>query len=173
LAREEGNGLLNVAQSWDEHFEQVGAVLRSADGHREQIDGFLRDFVRPHGLERPAAPLALGAIERTALIEKEPEIKRGPVRWAVGATASALGRVHLVRERLRARVVRWRRRRRRRKIRMERGKGARSRKAASAAKPAKGMRDGKPPKVGRATKPHKAERAAEKRAKAERAGKPG
>jgi hypothetical protein len=56
LAREEGAGLLNVADSWTDHFEQLGAALRSADGHREQIDSFLRAFIRPQGLEQPAAP---------------------------------------------------------------------------------------------------------------------
>jgi hypothetical protein len=105
LAREEGSGLLNVAQSWDEHFDQLGAAVRSPDGHRKQIDSFLRAFIRPQGLERPAAPLALDAIARTALCEKEPVIHGGAVRWIVGATAGALGRMHLVLRRLRLRAA--------------------------------------------------------------------
>lgn len=172
LARNEGNGLLNVARSWDEHLAQLGAALRSADGHREQIDGFLKDFVRPHGLERPAAPLALDAVTRTAVREKEPVTQGGPVRWAVGATASALGRIHVVRERLRTRVLRWRRRRHRKRARMERRKHGRPRKTVRA-KLAKAMRAGKSPEAEQAARQIKAERAAAKRAKAERAGKPG
>lgn len=165
LAREEGNGLLNVAQSWDEHFDQLGAALRSADGHREQIEGFLRAFIRPHGLEQPAAPLALDAIERAALSEKEPVTQGGPVRWTVGATASALGRLHLVRERLRPRALRrrmqrWRRKMRRTRVRMQRRDRATQSKAVRRAKPTKEMRAKKPGKDGRAVKPRKEGRGA-------------
>jgi hypothetical protein len=169
LAREEGTSLLNVAESWDEHFTQLGTALRSADGHREQIDGFLRAFIRPHGLETPAAPLALDAITRTALREKQPVTKGGPVRWAVGAAASALGRVHQVRDRLRKRMLRWRKRRQRKRIRMESGK---SRRKGARAKPVKGMPAEKAPEAERAARLHKAERAAEKRAR-DRSAKPG
>jgi hypothetical protein len=153
LAREEGNGLLNVAHSWDEHFDQLGSALRAADGHRERIDGFLEAFVRPHGLDRPAAPLAVDAIVRTALGEKEPASEGGPVRWVVGATASALGRVHLVRKRLRPhamrkRVGRWRKERRRRRARTQRDR-KRDRAAARVAKPGKPAKPPKPAKNGR------------------------
>lgn len=173
LSRDGEGGLLNVAHSWDEHLGQLGAALRSADGHREQIDGFLRSFVRPHGLKTPAAPLALDAIARTALTEKEPIAPRGPVRWVVGATASALGRVHLARERVQKRVQRWRRRRRRKRARLERAErsGRKAVKGGSAAKGAKPAKPGKPGKPAKPAKPDKAARAAEKAARvAEKAG---
>jgi hypothetical protein len=93
LARS-GSGLLNVAQSWDEHFDQLGAAMRSPNGHREQIDSFLRAFIRPQGLDRPAAPLTVEAIERTATLEKEPRPKRSIGRAIVGAWAGALGAWH-------------------------------------------------------------------------------
>jgi hypothetical protein len=163
LAREEGGGLLNVANSWSEHFEQVGAALRSADGHREQIDNFLRAFIRPQGLERPAAPLALDAIARAAALEKQPVTEGGPVRWAVGVTASALGRMHLALSQLhprelRRRAQRWRRKWRRRRARLQRQE-ARGAKAA---------------KDGRVTPQSKLERAAQKQeARARKAGKGG
>jgi hypothetical protein len=153
LARDDGEGLLNVAHSWDEHLDQLGSAVRSADGHRERIDGFLRAFIRPHGLEQPAAPLAIEAVERTALGEKEPVHQGGPVRWAVGAIASALGRLHLLRERLRPRALRRQIvRRRRRRARMKR-KLSRERHLAGGAKPAKEVRARKQPKDARAHKP--------------------
>jgi hypothetical protein len=176
LARDSGGGLLNVARSWDEHFEQLGAALRSADGQREQIEGFLRAFVRPHGLDRAAAPLALDAIVETALKEKEPVIERGPGRWIVGVTAGALGRLHLLLKDLRPHSLRRRMaRRRKRRAQLERQR-AHQGKEALGAKAAKGEWTGKPPKAARGANPRKAQRAAEKaervkkRAKAERAG---
>jgi hypothetical protein len=154
LAREEGNGLLNVAHSWDEHFDQLGAALRGADGHRERIDGFLEAFVRPHRLERPAAPLAVDAIVRTALGEKEPASEGGPVGWVVGATASALGRVHLALKRLRPhamrrRMLKWRKERRRRRASTQRDRKRSDRAAARVAKPGKPAKPPKPDKNGR------------------------
>jgi hypothetical protein len=100
LARDGGAGLLNVAHSWEEHLAQLADTIRSPNGAREQIDSFLRAFVRPHGLETPAAPLALEAVERVAEGDKEAVRRGGPVRALVGATASTLGRVHRTRKRL-------------------------------------------------------------------------
>jgi hypothetical protein len=171
LAREDGDGLLNVAESWQEHFAQLGAALRSPDRHREQIEGFLKGFVRPHGIDRPAAPLALDAITRTALDEKEPVTKRGPARWVVGAVASALGLMHAELQRLRKRVLRWRRKRsRRRERRIQRHEHRHlDRKAARSAQRAKVAKPDKPGREERVKA--KAERAAEKRLRAaERAG---
>jgi hypothetical protein len=127
LAREEGGGLLNVARSWDEHFDQLGSALRSADEHRGRIEDFLTAFVRPHGLDRPAAPLALDEVERAAALQKEAVTERGPLRRLVGAAASGAGRVHVLlqglrREVMRKRVQRWRKRR----ARLERSRAGRT-----------------------------------------------
>jgi hypothetical protein len=190
LAREGGGGLLNVARSWDEHFSQLGGALRSVDDHRERIDDFLRTFVRPQGLERPAAPLALDAIVETALKEKEPVTEGGATRWIVGTAARALGRVHLLAEELRPQSIRRRRHRRRKRRAHEarqrggQGKGAPSREAAKAERAAvkaeraaaKAERGAKPPKAPQAKKPEKADRGtakadrARERAEADRAG---
>jgi hypothetical protein len=155
LAPEGGHGLLNVAESWDEHLEQLRAALRSPDGHRERIDEFLRAFIRPHGLDQPAAPLAIGAIERAALAEKEPVREGGLLRWAVGATASALGRLHFLREWLRPRAVRRRMLRRRRKRARAQRKLAGQRHGARAVEPANDPQAKKQRKDGRARKPGK------------------
>lgn len=155
LARDGGGGLLNVARSWDEHFRQLGGAVRSPDGHRDRIDGFLRTFVRPHGLDRPAAPLAIDAIVETAQKEKEPVREAGALRWLVGTTARALGRLHRLLGDLRPESLR-RRLNRRRKLRAQ----------------AERRRDRRP-KPSEAAKAAKAERAAIKAeraaAKAERA----
>jgi hypothetical protein len=94
LARDEEGGVLSVAESWAQHFEQLGASLRSAGDQRTRIDDFLVAFVRPHGLDRPAAPFALDAIAAAAVAEKEPLSAGGLGRRLVGAWAVALGRWH-------------------------------------------------------------------------------
>lgn len=163
LAREEGTGLLNVADSWTDHFDQLGAALRSSDGHREQIDNFLRAFIRPQGLEQPAAPLALDAIVRAAAREKQPVSEGGPVRWAVGVTASGLGRMHQALSRLHPRELRRWTQRRRRKLRRRRARLQRQE-----------ARGAKPDKEGRVTHQTKLERAAQKQqARAKRTVKGG
>jgi Sulfotransferase family len=55
-------GLLHVGRTWDEHAAQLEASLRGEgdDGRNER---FLRRFVRPLGLDRPATPLVADAIE--------------------------------------------------------------------------------------------------------------
>ena len=55
-------GLLHVGRTWDEHAAQLEASLRGegGDGRNER---FLRRFVRPLGLGRPATPLLADAIE--------------------------------------------------------------------------------------------------------------
>jgi hypothetical protein len=137
LARDNGDGLLNVAESWAEHFEQLGAALRAPERHRERIERFVRAFIRPHGLDRPAAPIAIEAVEQAAAEPKEPRAEGGLLRWLVGAVASGLGRLHLALERLRpGNVKRRRARRRRRRERMKR-KQARQRQRKETKKAAK------------------------------------
>lgn len=130
LARDNGDGLLNVAESWAEHFEQLGAVLRAPDRHRDRIERFLRSFIRPHGLDRPAAPIAIGAVERAVDEPKEPADEGGLLSWLVGAIARGLGRLHQLHERLRPRNLRRRlAKRRRRRARMKREATRRQRRA--------------------------------------------
>ena len=58
--------LLHVAGGWDEHLRQLARVLERPDEGRERIDGFVRRFVRPRGLETPAAVHAVEAVEHAA-----------------------------------------------------------------------------------------------------------
>lgn len=59
-----GGGLLEVAHTLDEHGEQLQKGLAAADGDRNRR--FLEEFVRPHGLDTPATPRLVDAIERLA-----------------------------------------------------------------------------------------------------------
>ena len=63
LLLKRSHGFLRVGHSLDEHLE----LLADAVAHgAERDDAFLRAFVRPFGLDRPAAPLVADAVERLA-----------------------------------------------------------------------------------------------------------
>ena len=70
-------GLLHVGRTWEEHAAQLEASLRGEgdDGRNER---FLRRFVRPLGLDRPATDLVADAIEELGA-RPAPLPDRGPV----------------------------------------------------------------------------------------------
>ena len=58
-------GLLHVSRGLEEHAEELGRILFDGlDSQRESREQFIREFIRPHGIERPCAPIAVDAIER-------------------------------------------------------------------------------------------------------------
>jgi hypothetical protein len=60
-------GLPVLARSLDEHLGQLAETLAGNDhGAAERNRRFVSEFVRPHGLDRPATPLVVDAIERVA-----------------------------------------------------------------------------------------------------------
>jgi len=62
----ENGGFLRVASTLDTHVDQLAAALRDPDGARRELARFVSAFVRPHGIDRPAMPLLVEAIERFA-----------------------------------------------------------------------------------------------------------
>jgi hypothetical protein len=58
-----GGGLLNVAQDYSEHLTQLDAVLAHP---QEGVKPFVREFVRPHGLDRAATPIFVEGVETMA-----------------------------------------------------------------------------------------------------------
>jgi hypothetical protein len=59
----EAGGCLLLATTMDDHLVQLSDVLENGDRHRAEIERFLVDFLRPHGLDTPATPLVADAIE--------------------------------------------------------------------------------------------------------------
>ena len=68
----ENGGALIVARSLEEHLGQLRGLLAgesAGEGWREE---FLHGFVRPHGLDRPVAPMLVEDLERFVGVAREP-----------------------------------------------------------------------------------------------------
>ncbi len=70
LAR--NGGLVEVGETLGEHLRQLAGELDNPGTRREQSLSFVQSFVRPHGLERPATPIMVEAIEALKKIGKRP-----------------------------------------------------------------------------------------------------
>lgn len=73
-------GLLHVAASLDEHVAQLGGLLSGSTTRGERSQAFVTAFVRPFGLDVPAAPRFVDALEAEA---------RRPAPLPVGDTVGA------------------------------------------------------------------------------------
>jgi hypothetical protein len=70
----EGGGLLRLADDFDTHVRQLAQAIDDPEGTRRQVEGFVRAFTRPHGLDVKATPLIADAIERLgAMPRRVPE----------------------------------------------------------------------------------------------------
>jgi hypothetical protein len=70
-------GLLTLAGHLDDHVAQLARSFVSADADRARVREFIRLFVRPHGLDQPATPRVVDAIEAQA--ERRPAPRRLPL----------------------------------------------------------------------------------------------
>ena len=93
-----GGGLLNVSRDFDEHLRQLDAVLANPP---QTVKPFVREFVRPHGLEKPATPIFVEHVEAMSGLTAAP-LRPDPwkpvLSWAL---------TRIARARDRERVERW------------------------------------------------------------------
>ena len=61
-----GGGAVLTGRTWDQHLEQLARTLERPADSALRLQAFVERFVRPHGLDRPAAPLFADAVERAA-----------------------------------------------------------------------------------------------------------
>jgi hypothetical protein len=59
----ENGGFLHLGATLEQHFDQLAAVLEHGDEHAARTRRFIGSFVRPLGLDRPAAPILADAFE--------------------------------------------------------------------------------------------------------------
>ena len=71
LLRENG-GFVRDAGNLDEHVAQLRDALADRGSYEGEIESFVSSFVRPHGIDRPAAPLVADAIEAVAAVRPRP-----------------------------------------------------------------------------------------------------
>ncbi len=87
-------GLLTTASTLEEHIEQLSHLVIGDTEKENTIKAFVKEFVRPHGLDVPATPLVIDAIENllyvpTSVAEK---VEAGyPVR-ALGLPLAVIAR---------------------------------------------------------------------------------
>jgi len=78
-----GGGLVTVGNGFEEHFAQLASAIAVPAGERKP---FVRDFVRPLGLDRPATPVFVNAVEAMQGMHVEP-LRADPLapvwRWAL------------------------------------------------------------------------------------------
>jgi len=82
---EVGGGLLQLADSMDEHLDQLAAALAAGPDDGGASRGFLEAFVRPHGLDVPAARVFADVVEQLAA--------RGTPHRQPGAATHAVDRL--------------------------------------------------------------------------------
>lgn len=86
----EHGGIVTMAGNVEEHVQHVAAALGDDPAVRERCRRFVESFVRPRGVDRPAAPIMAEEIERVAQIRKRPRrtpLWHHPLRWALRAAA--------------------------------------------------------------------------------------
>jgi hypothetical protein len=88
----ENGGFLHVGRAGGEHVAQLAAVIERRDEHADRTRRFVESFVRPHGLDRPAAPIFADAVEELARISLAPAQRAaGDLALQLGLTPLAVG----------------------------------------------------------------------------------
>ena len=81
------SGLVRAAASLDEHVAKLSAALAGEGGVAERDRAFVGSFIRPLGLDRPAAPVFARTVETLASL---PRPDAAPEAWTVRAARTAL-----------------------------------------------------------------------------------
>jgi hypothetical protein len=85
----ENGGCVRIASTLAEHVAQLGERLRDPEAARAETQRFVASFVRPHGLDRPATPIVVEAIERLAATPAP--VPQAVPAWAVALRPMVLG----------------------------------------------------------------------------------
>jgi hypothetical protein len=67
-------GLLQLADTLDEHVPQLARSFDSTDSDRARVRAFIASFVRPYGLGEPATPRVVQAIEEQAAVRPASQV---------------------------------------------------------------------------------------------------
>ena len=75
---EVAGGLLQVAETFEQHHEQLSDLLAGRGPGADRIDAFLEVFIRPRGRAVPATPIVADVVERLAA---QPTTASTPALW--------------------------------------------------------------------------------------------
>lgn len=73
----ENGGFLRVASTVEAHLTQLAEVLLRPDAVQDELERFVRGFIRPRGIDTPAMPMLCDALERAVVLR--PIARREPV----------------------------------------------------------------------------------------------
>jgi FkbM family methyltransferase len=76
--RQVSGGLLHLAGNFDEHLEQLDAAIRAPQSDDGRGRRFVEAFVRPYGIDVPATPKLVEALERLA---QSPALRHADAPW--------------------------------------------------------------------------------------------
>jgi hypothetical protein len=88
----ENGGVVSMGESFEEHVRQLAAAPGQEPETLARSRRFLSTFVRPRGLDAPAAAVMVDEIERVGAIRKRPYHAPAwhyPVRWGLGVAVRA------------------------------------------------------------------------------------
>jgi hypothetical protein len=93
-----GGGMLRASTTFEEHHLQLAESLGSAPDAPGTNRQFVREFIRPHGLDRPATPVVCDALDGIPALPRPPP-ERTPwhlllLRWATYPVFLVLWRVY-------------------------------------------------------------------------------
>jgi hypothetical protein len=98
----ENGGFLRIAPTIDAHVLQLSDCLRNPAQARSEVERFAASFIRPHGIERPATPIFVDAIERLAAMPRResqvPSVWAPAVRPAILAASALAATVDWLRD---------------------------------------------------------------------------
>lgn len=78
---EVGGGLLTASRTLEENERQLSSIL-AGDAANAYNESFVEEFLRPHGLDRPATPIFVDELERVAAVAPGPRRRLTPL-WAL------------------------------------------------------------------------------------------
>jgi hypothetical protein len=88
-------GLATIARDLDEHRRQLSEVLRQPQAPSVRSRAFAEQFLRPHGIDQPVAPVLATEVERAASVRRRPQpstpLWHRPLRWALLASLRRKG----------------------------------------------------------------------------------
>ena len=88
--------LLTISSGFDDHLVELQGAIKNKEETKAQIRKFIADFVRPAGLERPATPIFIEAVEQAVTLAPQPWLvpRWGPLlRTAIWPAAHFLRQI--------------------------------------------------------------------------------